>query len=169
MLRKWHLARLPGQEHNRELYMAEYILQLMESPSSIADHGFDLNFKLSRREIDDFQLHWVQSRFHPLKDKILILRKLAQEHDISAVNDLNEILPLLLGHTVYKSYPMSYLERNRFDKLTKWLAGLISIASVALFRSGKEMGMRPIRSAIVPHRWETMEDGRPDTKEGSRR
>ena len=42
----------------------------------------------------------MQSRFHPLKDKILILRKLVQKHDISAVDDLNEILPLLLGHTV---------------------------------------------------------------------
>jgi hypothetical protein len=107
--------------------MSEYIQQLMEAPSAIADNGFDLNFKLSRREIDDYQLHWVKTRFNQLKDKIPVLRKLSQEHGIVAVDDLNDVLPLLLGHTVYKSYPMSYLERNRFDKLTKWLAGLITI------------------------------------------
>lgn len=149
--------------------MSDYLEQLMESPSALLDNSFDLNFTLSRAEIDAFQKHWVARRFWELKGRILLLGKLAKEHGIDAISEIDDVLPLLFGHTVYKSYPMSYLERNRFDKLTKWLAGLISIASVALFRSGKEMGMRPIRSAIVPHRWETMEDGRPDTKEGSRR
>ncbi len=107
--------------------MSTYLEQLMESPSAVLDNTFDLNFSLSRAEIDTFQKHWIQKRFDQLKDKILFLNKLAREHDIAAINDIDDVLPLLLGHTVYKSYPMSYLERNRFDKLTKWLAGLISI------------------------------------------
>src|SRR3546814_14040516 len=34
---------------------------------------------------------------------------------------------LFLPHTAYKSYPLSFLERNRFDALTRWLDGLTAI------------------------------------------
>src|SRR5580658_419377 len=44
-----------------------------------------------------------------------------RRESIEAIEDL---APLLFPHTVYKSYPISYLERSRFDKLTRWLAGL---------------------------------------------
>jgi len=107
--------------------MSDYLEQLMESPSALLDNSFDLNFTLSRAEIDAFQKHWVARRFWELKGRILLLGKLAKEHGIDAISEIDDVLPLLFGHTVYKSYPMSYLERNRFDKLTKWLAGLISI------------------------------------------
>jgi hypothetical protein len=110
-----------------EIEMSDYFEQLMESPSAVLDNSFDLNFTLSRGEIDAFHKHWVAKRFAELKDRILFLGKLAEEHDIDEITEVDDVLPLLFGHTVYKSYPMSYLERNRFDKLTKWLAGLITI------------------------------------------
>ena len=107
--------------------MSAYLEQLMESPSALLDNSYDLNFRLTRAEVDKLQKHWVQTRFAQLKDNIVYLNKLAKEHDITEIRETDDVLPLLFGHTVYKSYPMSNLERNRFDKLTKWLGGLITI------------------------------------------
>ena len=91
--------------------MSAYLEHLMESPSALLDHSYDLSFGLTRAEVDKFQKHWVQKRFADLKDKIVYLNKLAKEHDITEIREVEDVLPLLFGHTVYKSYPMSYLER----------------------------------------------------------
>jgi hypothetical protein len=40
---------------------------------------------------------------------------------------LNDLVPLLYNHTVFKSYPMSLLEKNRFDLLTRWFDRLTPI------------------------------------------
>src|SRR3546814_12238421 len=48
------------------------------------------------------------------------------------------LAPLLYPHTVYKSYPISYLERARFDKLTKWLGGLTTVDISNVDASGIE-------------------------------
>src|SRR3546814_15619568 len=48
------------------------------------------------------------------------------------------LAPLLYPHTVYKSYPISYLERARFDKLTKWLGGLTTVDISNVNASGIE-------------------------------
>jgi hypothetical protein len=31
-------------------------------------------------------------------------------------------VPLLFAHTVYKSYPPSFVEKGRWDRLLQWLA-----------------------------------------------
>src|SRR6185295_11898823 len=36
---------------------------------------------------------------------------------------LEDMAPLLVPHSAMKSYPMSYLEKSRFDRLTQWLDG----------------------------------------------
>lgn len=104
--------------------MANLFSQLMESPMAILDNTYDEVFRLTRAQIDTFQKHWAVKRFNELRPNIPFLDKLAKEHGIDKVQEVDDILPLLFAHTVYKSYPMSYLERNRFDRLTKWLSGL---------------------------------------------
>ena len=42
-------------------------------------------------------------------------------------DSLEDAVPLLFPHTVYKSYPLSLLERGQFDRLTRWLDGLTAL------------------------------------------
>jgi hypothetical protein len=66
----------------------------------------------------------VQQRFAELRDRIALLKRLADAHEIDEIRDLDDVTPLLFEHTVYKSYPRSLLLERRFDQLTAWLGKL---------------------------------------------
>ena len=98
--------------------------QLMEDITSVEDVNYDLLYRMAPGDIAELQQHWVRKRFEQLRPHIPMLDRLAREQGVDKVNDIDDIAPLLFAHTVYKSYPLSYLEKNRFDKLTKWMSGL---------------------------------------------
>jgi hypothetical protein len=70
------------------------------------------------------QLSALQLRFTELRDRIPVLKAIADEQDVSELDTAEDVVPLLFQHSVYKSYPASLLERNRFGQLTKWLGRL---------------------------------------------
>ena len=70
------------------------------------------------------QLAMVAARFGELRPKVAQLDKLASLQGVDRISALNDVTPLLFQHTVYKSYPVSLLEKGRFDLLTRWLGGL---------------------------------------------
>ncbi|MDE0005261.1 MAG: hypothetical protein OXQ29_21435 [Rhodospirillaceae bacterium] len=72
-------------------------------------------------EVAEFRLRLLQARFDALKERVGALRKLAGIQGVSAIRDLDDAVPVLFQHTVYKSYPMSLLERGRFSAMTRWL------------------------------------------------
>ena len=65
--------------------------------------------------------------FETLRPRLSALDKLAQEQSVDAIARIDDIVPLLFPHTVYKSYPLSFLEKARFDRLTRWLDGLTTV------------------------------------------
>src|SRR5690606_27729009 len=82
-------------------------------------HQRDL-YTYSPQEVEEFRLKILQKRFNDLKDKVGALRKLAEIQGVSEIKTLDDAAPVLFQHTVYKSYPMPFLEKSRFDALTKW-------------------------------------------------
>ena len=72
-------------------------------------------------EIRDAQVAAMNERFQERKDAIKLLRHRAEEAEISQVRSREEVVPLLLPHTAYKSYPESFLMDERSDRLGKWL------------------------------------------------
>lgn len=78
-------------------------------------------------QLDAIALEGLQARFVQLRDKLPILRKLADEQDVFVIDDINDAAKLLFQHSVYKSYPLSFIEKNQFDRLTKWLGGLTTV------------------------------------------
>jgi hypothetical protein len=104
--------------------MSDLYSAMMETPQAVMDDTLDKVFEFTPEQIKSFQDHWVSKRFAELRPKVAMLDKLAKEHDIETVACADDAVRLLLAHTVYKSYPMSYLENYRFDKLTKWMSGL---------------------------------------------
>lgn len=82
---------------------------------------------LPRKDVEAMQLAALQQRFADLRDRIAVLKAAADEQDVTALARIEDGASLLFPHTVYKSYPVSLLEKNRFAPLTKWLGRLTTI------------------------------------------
>lgn len=79
-------------------------------------------FNIPYSEIRDAQLAALNERLHERVDKIKLVGMRARDAEISEVHRLEDIVPLLLPHTAYKSYPESFLLEQKWDRLTKWLS-----------------------------------------------
>lgn len=81
-------------------------------------------WSLDTQQREGLQGEVFRQRFNALKPKVTQLAKLAALQNVSEVCGLSDAPPLLFQHTVYKSYPISLVEKRRFDLLTRWLDGL---------------------------------------------
>lgn len=79
---------------------------------------------MSQADVDAFQLDVMQQRFATLKEKVVTLGKMSALQEVTQINSLNDVIPLLFQHTAYKSYPMTLLEKGNFKALTQWLQKL---------------------------------------------
>ncbi len=75
-----------------------------------------------------FQKAGLKKRFEELRDRIPFLKKLADAEGVDAVEDFDDLVPLLFDHTVYKSYPASLLANGRFGMINGWLEKLTTIS-----------------------------------------
>lgn len=88
---------------------------------------WDELFGLDRHAAEEWQLKAARSRFEELAPQLSVLKSRADDVGLSKIGNLSDIPALLFDHSTYKSYPMSVIEKGRFDLLTKWLAGLTSV------------------------------------------
>lgn len=75
-------------------------------------------------EMRAFHLDAFRHRFETLAPRIPMVERLAAEQGLSKIDDLRDVAPLLLKHSVYKSYPLSFIEKAQFDRMTRWLGNL---------------------------------------------
>jgi len=104
--------------------MSDLVQALAADPQSFTDANYDAGFRLSDAERAQVQLSGLRRRFAELRDRLPVLRKLADEQGIDRIDAIDDVVPLLFPHTVYKSYPLSFLERGQFDRLTRWLQNM---------------------------------------------
>lgn len=81
----------------------------------------DEMFNTPFAEVEAVQLSTLQQRFETMRPVIAPLQQLATRQGIDRITKLEDAAPLLFGPKVLKSYPLSLLENNQFDKLTEWL------------------------------------------------
>jgi len=72
-------------------------------------------------KVRDLQVAAMNERLQEQVDRIKLVGFRARQAGISEIRDFADVVPLLLPHTAYKSYPESYLTGEKWDKLTKWL------------------------------------------------
>lgn len=106
--------------------------------AALLDGDFGRGFHMRRAEREELQLAALRERFAALRGPIGALGRLADEQGIAEIGRLEDAAPLLFPHTVYKSYPLSFLENGRFDRLTRWLDGLTAIDLSNIDASGVE-------------------------------
>jgi hypothetical protein len=80
--------------------------------------------QVPRADAEAMQVAALRQRFADLRDRVAVLKSAADEQAIGEIRTLEEGARLLFPHTVYKSYPASLLEKNRFDRMTQWLGRL---------------------------------------------
>lgn len=108
--------------------------KVAETSSLVADDisqyvykSWDELFDMSRKEVEAFQLRSARRRFDELLPRVAALQNQADMKRVTHVDTLNDLVPLLFNHTVYKAYPISLLENSRFDLLTQWLQGITTV------------------------------------------
>jgi len=78
-------------------------------------------FDLPLADVLPGQLAAVNERFQTRVQKIKLLQHRAEEGRVREVRRIEDIVPLLFAHTVYKSYPEAWLLEKKWDRLGKWL------------------------------------------------
>ena len=81
----------------------------------------DKAYEAPYAEVRNLQLEALNERLQEQVGHIRVLGFRAREAEITEIKDFANVVPLLLPHTAYKSYPENFLMERRWDRLTKWL------------------------------------------------
>ena len=84
----------------------------------------DYAFNRPAAEIREQQLRAAQDVFERQIDRIPLLRRRADDAGLTRIGCFEDIVPLLFAHTVYKSYPQSFIDGNRWDRMLQWFGSL---------------------------------------------
>jgi hypothetical protein len=106
---------------------AQDVRHFADAPAEYFGHSWHAMQHVPADELTALQLSALQLRFAELRDEIPTLQRMAAEAQIDAIDELNDAVPLLFQHSVYKSYPAALLVRNRFTDLTCWLSRLTTV------------------------------------------
>lgn len=63
----------------------------------------------------------VDRRFKERRDQVPVLARRAADEGITEVGCLEDLIPLLFPHTVYKSYPVQLIDNGRWSQMNRWL------------------------------------------------
>ncbi len=78
-------------------------------------------FEHSAADLRETQVAALDERFQERKERIKLLGHRAREAGVTEIRGREDMVPLLFPHTVYKSYPESFLIEERWDRLGRWL------------------------------------------------
>lgn len=109
-----------------QLSIEQKTQQLLNNPAELVNYSQQAWNHLPRAEIDALQLNALKQRFAELRERIPVLKKLANAQGVDKIEQLDDVVPLLFEHTVYKSYPPSLLEKRSFGQINKWLGKLVT-------------------------------------------
>jgi hypothetical protein len=96
-------------------------------PERVVELSTTQKFSFARQDLEDLQLTALQMRFADLVHRIPLLARFADEQDLKTITQLEDAALLLFPHTMYKSYPLSAIENNQFDRLTQWVGKLTAL------------------------------------------
>lgn len=101
--------------------------RFMAEPAAYFGHSATEMHSIPRAKMDALQNETISRRFKAAYEHIPMVKKLADGQGVSSVDRVEDVVPLLFEHTMYKSYPISLLGNRRFDMLTGWLNKLTSV------------------------------------------
>jgi hypothetical protein len=88
------------------------LLDLIESPGA---------YDQPAAETERLQIEGAREVFAEKVEQIPVLKRRAEECGVKEISSLHDLVPLLFSHTVYKSYPPSFVEKKQWQRLAQWL------------------------------------------------
>jgi hypothetical protein len=104
--------------------MSESVSSVVLNPEDVASWAelpMETLLAMPLSAVEGPQREVVGRRFRELRSQITALDKLAERQGVDRVESLDDALPVFFDHRVYKSYPLSLIEKRQFDRLTQWL------------------------------------------------
>jgi hypothetical protein len=89
----------------------------------------DTAYDQPAQDLAPARLQAADELFQERRTQIPLLAKRAEEAGIERIQELDDLVPLLFAHTVYKSYPQSFYDNGRWDRMLQWL-NTLSVADV---------------------------------------
>jgi len=111
---------------HQKLSAQENVRLLLNEPAALGNYSHHAWSHLPRDEVDAMQFFGLRQRFAELRDRIPVVKKLADAEGLDYIEEFDDVVPLLFEHTVYKSYPPSLLEKRNFAQINKWLGRLVT-------------------------------------------
>ncbi len=84
-------------------------------------------FRNAPANLQDLQLAAAQERLDQRRTQIRVLDQRARDRGIERIGALSDIVDLIFSDATYKSYPESFLEQKRWDRLNQWFGTLASV------------------------------------------
>jgi hypothetical protein len=100
---------------------ARSVEELTAAPEKFLDLTITEMHSIPNGTLQEIHTRALSEHFTTMVERVPVLALLAEEQHIHQVREIAQAGPLLLSHSVYKSYPLSVLENGRFDRLTRWL------------------------------------------------
>lgn len=98
-----------------------------ERPETWLDQGYEPLYEMSWRDCFAPQMAAMSKRFEQLGTSVAALEKLARKEGVTSVESIEDVLPLLFDHRVYKNYPLSLIENRDVKRLNAWLDRLTTV------------------------------------------
>ena len=90
-------------------------------PAAYFGHSWHAMHHVEADRLHALQLTALRMRAASLQTRIPTLAAHVERLGSPSIEEFDDVVPMLFQHSVYKSYPASLLERNRFADLTRWL------------------------------------------------
>lgn len=101
--------------------------RFLDDPVEFFDSSYTQMHSIPRERLDDLQRDALAARFAEGRRRIPMVAKLAERQGIESITEIEDAVPMLFEHTMYKSYPLALLEHQRFELLTGWLSKLTAV------------------------------------------
>ena len=120
-------ASLPVASENSATTTRDDVMRFCDDAVNFFDGSYTKMQTIPRSRLQELQLGGLQYRFDRLRDCIPMLKKLSDNQGITEIAEVDDMVPLLFEHTMYKSYPPSLLENGQFTKINQFLNKLVNI------------------------------------------
>jgi len=104
--------------------VARFAVQVPPGPAAqlIEMKNLEDPFAVPQADVAALQMKAAQELFEAKRAAIPVLDRRARETGVTRIETAEDIVPLLLSHTAYKSYPEALLTNRKWAQLAKWLS-----------------------------------------------
>ena len=125
-------------QETASMTLAERAKAMCDNPADYFGHSVTNMHLVPKADLADLQLEALRQRLAQLRQTVPMLQKLADSQGIDDLTQIDDVVPLLFEHTMYKSYPPSLLENGRFAEINRFLSKLCAYDLTTIDVSGCE-------------------------------